>query len=91
MLGAKPPFKFMIVKSLVGTGAKTASEICAALRPQYGTERQCSVEAIERHLQTLKIVGLAAAEQIDLDENQDLVIRYAITRAGLDQIGKAAP
>jgi len=81
MFGFKAPFKLRIVSSLALSPSLDAREILDALRPEYGAERQCTLETVEHHLQALKAVGLVRVAATRFD-GESLVIRYALTPAG---------
>ena len=81
MFGFKRPFKLRIAQCLAGAASLSARELLDALLPEYGAERQCSLETIEYHLQALKAVGLVRVAAAALD-GEALAVRYALTPAG---------
>ena len=89
MFGFKPPLKFMIVKSLADFKNKNAKDIHALLKPEYGTERQFSLETIEHHLQALKTVGIVKVVDAILENDDELTVRYSVTRNGEKLINKS--
>jgi len=90
VFGFKPPFKIMIAKVLTGIPSLSARDIHQRLLPEYGSEKQCTLESIEHHLQAFKAVGMVKVVRAEM-HSDELITHYRLTRSGAEKISKAFP
>lgn len=81
----KQPVRLVIGMLLCDGRARTPEEVCAALLPDYPGERQISPGDMEAHLQTLRAVGIVAAEACGDG------VAYRITEYGQKRVAAFIP
>ena len=89
MFGMKPPLRLAIGALLLDGTPRAPQAVFEALLPDYPGERQLSPESVKRHLQALKVVGIARVEGESLDGSGNLVQTYALTGYGRRKVEAA--
>ncbi len=89
MFGMKPPLRLAIGALLLDGTPRAPQAVFEALLPDYPGERQLSPESVKRHLQALKVVGIARVEGESLDASGNLVQTYALTGHGRRKVETA--
>jgi hypothetical protein len=84
----KSPIRFSIVNQLMKNAeGRTPEQIYDAIKDNYKGERSCSVRQIDSQCMSLKGAGLC--EEVDAtEENDDVMVTYAITEYGRDLANK---
>ncbi|MPW25534.1 hypothetical protein GC105_07005 [Alkalibaculum sp. M08DMB] len=88
----KMPLRYNIInlllKNLEGMTPKALHDI---LDPIYIGEKQCSIEAIDHHLMSMKGVGLVKIKDAVEDDNGNLDVTYVMTDYGATRAEKYIP
>jgi len=76
------PVRTAVLNYLYQAGEADISEIMAALRPMYGTEKQFSKKMFMEHVMSLEANGLAELKSYELNQKNELELRYQINADG---------
>ncbi len=81
------PFK-MRVYQIVAESEKpvNADDVMAALKPEYGGERQFSRKRVEHYLDAITAVGMIKEESFKFNEKSELTIDYVPTNLGIERL-----
>jgi hypothetical protein len=85
------PARTAVLNYLESVANADISEIMAALKADYGHERQFTQALYLEHAMSLEASDLVKLDSYDLDDNQDLSLRYEITEAGRATVEKYIP
>ena len=79
------PFRCNIMQVLINNPeGLTPAEIYEKVDDVYKSEKQCSPKMIDGHLMSMKGVEIVEARDSFIDENGELVVKYAFTDYGLE-------
>ena len=67
------------------------NEIMEAMRPLYGKERQFTKDAYLDHVMSLEANGLCSLIRYELDDKDELSLRFAINDDGRTAVEKYVP
>ena len=82
------PLRYNIVNLLMKSDGMTPKELYDKLYPIYKGEKQCSEEAIDHHLMSMKGVGLVEMKNAEQDSAGNLICTYSITNYGAERARK---
>lgn len=83
----KLPYKLRIFEWAAAQKAPfSVEDVMDALRPEYGDEKQFTVERTEEYVQSLLGACMIDAVDIDLDEKDNLMVTYQVTDFGLSRV-----
>jgi hypothetical protein len=86
----KLPFKMSIFKIVAERGPVSEDEIVRALVPDYGGERQFSARAVEKHLLSLRAIGLINDEP-GANAAGEVSFSYTAAPAALEKLKRNFP
>lgn len=88
----KMPLRFYIIRILMDRKkGMTVKEIHDQVEKEYGHEGQCTMNAIDDHLMSMKGVGLVAIQDAVLDESDQLEVYFEFTDYGRTRAQKYIP
>ncbi|MCG8483170.1 MAG: hypothetical protein MJA31_07685 [Clostridia bacterium] len=88
----KMPLRYNIINLLIKNPEGMSPRLLHDhLYPIYGGEKQCSTEAIDRHLMSMKGVGLVKIKDADMDKKGGLEVTYVMTDYGIARAEKYIP
>lgn len=82
------PSRTAVLNYMFDKGEVSVKSVMAALKDDYGKEKQFNEKMYLDHLMSLEANGLAEMTSYDLDDNDELVIRYTITEDGKSTVEK---
>lgn len=85
------PARTAVLNYLYQVNEADISEIMEALKPIYGTEKQFNEKMFMEHVMSLEANGLAEMKSYQLDQNNELVLRYQINADGRSAAEKYIP
>jgi len=82
------PLYYAIMKEFMDGAEHSAIDVIAALEPNYHGYKLLTRKDVEEALATAKENGLIDESSFDLDDGDDLLIRYQINDFGRDMIDR---
>ncbi|MGV3083252.1 hypothetical protein [Enterococcus dispar] len=82
------PSRMAVLNHMVGIKEVDVKQVMTALQKDYGNEKQFNEKMYLDHLMALEANGLVEMASYDLDQNNELVMRYAITEDGRHAVNK---
>ncbi|MER0122630.1 hypothetical protein ABPH35_02500 [Streptococcus sp. ZJ93] len=76
------PARTAVLNYMDSVSEADVKQVMSALKSQYGSEKQFTVELFLEHLMSLECNGYLEQSGYDLDESGDLRIHYKITEDG---------
>lgn len=85
------PARMAVLNYLSSVENADVSEIMEAMRPLYGKERQFTKDAYLDHVMSLEANGLCSLIRYELDDKDELSLRFAINDDGRAAVEKYVP
>lgn len=85
------PARTAVLNYLYQVGEADISEIMAALKPMYGTEKQFTEAMFMEHAMALEANEIVEMKSYTLGKNNELVLRYQINADGRSAVEKYVP
>ena len=85
------PARMAVLNYLSSVGNADVNEIMEAMRPLYGKERQFTKDAYLDHVMSLEANGLCSLIRYELDDKDELSLRFAINDDGRSAVEKYVP
>ena len=85
------PARMAVLNYLSTVKNADVNEIMEAMRPLYGKEKQFTKDAYLDHAMSLEANGLCNLVRYELDENQELSLRFEINDDGRATVEKYVP
>ncbi|WP_025023784.1 hypothetical protein [Companilactobacillus nodensis] len=82
------PSRMAVLNHMFDKDEVDVKSVMAALKDDYGNEKQFNEKMYLDHLMALEANGLAEMSSYDLNENGDLVMKYRITDDGKSTVEK---
>lgn len=82
------PSRMAVLNHMAAGKEVSVESVMDALRGDYGNERQFTDKMYLDHLLALEANGLVEMSSYDLDEREELVMRYIITEDGKHTVDK---
>lgn len=85
------PVRMAVLNYLSSVENADVNEIMEAMRPLYGKERQFTKDAYLDHVMSLEANGLCSLIRYELDDQDELSLRFAINDDGRSAVEKYVP
>lgn len=85
------PVRMAVLNYLSSVENADVNEIMEAMRPLYGKERQFTKDAYLDHVMSLEANGLCSLIRYELDDKDELSLRFAINDDGRAAVEKYVP
>ena len=85
------PARMAVLNYLSSVENADVNEIMEAMRPLYGKERQFTKDAYLDHVMSLEANGLCSLFRYELDDKDELSLRFAINDDGRAAVEKYVP
>ena len=85
------PARMAVLNYLGSVENADVNEIMEAMRPLYGKERQFTKDAYLDHVMSLEANGLCSLIRYELDDKDELSLRFAINDDGRSAVEKYVP
>ncbi len=85
------PARMAVLNYLSSVENADVNEIMEAMRPFYGKERQFTKDAYLDHVMSLEANGLCSLIRYELDDKDELSLRFAINDDGRSAVEKYVP
>ncbi|OUN15793.1 hypothetical protein B5G38_08820 [Gemmiger sp. An87] len=85
------PARMAVLNYLSSVENADVNEIMEAMRPLYGKERQFTKDAYLDHVMSLEANGLCSLIRYELDDQDELSLRFAINDDGRSAVEKYVP
>lgn len=85
------PARMAVLNYLSSVENADVNEIMEAMRPLYGKERQFTKDAYLDHVMSLEANGLCSLIHYELDDKDELSLRFAINDDGRSAVEKYVP
>ena len=85
------PARMAVLNYLSSVENADVNEIMEAMRPLYGKERQFTKDAYLDHVMSLEANGLCSLIRYELDDKDQLSLRFAINDDGRSAVEKYVP
>ena len=85
------PARMAVPNYLSSVENADVNEIMEAMRPLYGKERQFTKDAYLDHVMSLEANGLCSLIRYELDDKDELSLRFAINDDGRAAVEKYVP
>ena len=85
------PARMAVLNYLSSGENADVNEIMEAMRPLYGKERQFTKDAYLDHVMSLEANGLCSLIRYELDDKDELSLRFAINDDGRAAVEKYVP
>ena len=85
------PARMAVLNYLSSVENADVNEIMEAMRPLYGKERQFTKDAYLDHVMSLEANGLCSLIRYELDDKDELSLRFAINDDGRATVEKYVP
>ncbi len=85
------PARMAVLNYLSSVENADVNEIMEAMRPLYGKERQFTKDAYLDHVMSLEANGLCSLIRYELDDKDELSLRFAINDDGRTAVEKYVP
>lgn len=85
------PARMAVLNYLSSVENADVNEIMEAMRPLYGKERQFTKDAYLDHVMSLEANGLCSLIRYELDDKDELSLRFAISDDGRAAVEKYVP
>ncbi|MDY4166782.1 MULTISPECIES: hypothetical protein [Eubacteriales] len=85
------PARMAVLNYLSSVENADVNEIMEAMRPLYGKERQFTKDAYLDHVMSLEANGLCSLIRYELDDKDELSLRFAINDDGRSAVEKYVP
>lgn len=85
------PARMAVLNYLSSVENADVNEIMEAMRPLYGKERQFIKDAYLDHVMSLEANGLCSLIRYELDDKDELSLRFAINDDGRSAVEKYVP
>lgn len=80
------PMKMRVIQWLKDHPVSSLEEIMGGLKGEYGSEGQFSLSNFHHMMQAMKAVGIIQHSKVELDEKEQVVIRYSLTNYGISSM-----
>lgn len=85
------PARMAVLNYLSSVENADVNEIMEAMRPLYGKERQFTKDAYLDHVMSLEANGLCSLIRYELNDKDELSLRFAINDDGRSAVEKYVP
>lgn len=85
------PARMAVLNYLSSVENADVNEIMEAMRPLYGKERQFTKDAYLDHVMSLEANGLCSLIRYELDDKDELSLRFSINDDGRAAVEKYVP
>lgn len=85
------PARMAVLNYLSSVENADVNEVMEAMRPLYGKERQFTKDAYLDHIMSLEANGLCSLIRYELDDHDELSLRFAINEDGRCAVEKYVP
>lgn len=90
-MAALLPLRFRMLHYISTVDKTCVNDIMAALKPEYGTEKQFTKDVFSEHLLDMKANFVIDDHDVMLDSKGELVIYYSINEEGKRLLAKYLP
>lgn len=90
-MAAVLPLRFRMLHYISTVDKTCADDIMAALKPEYGTEKQFTKDVFIEHLLDMKANFVIDDHDVMLDSKGELIVYYSINEEGKRLLAKYLP